>query len=84
MNVVSLNSDSDTAVYYASSVLDRLADRQALLVYSLIPEKVYRSGEMNRYLGSFREYSIDELIARAKLQQEAFSPQRLEAEQKEG
>ena len=36
---------------------------------------------MNRYLGSFREYSIDELIVRARLQQEAFSPQRLEAEQ---
>ena len=81
MNAVSLNSDSDTAVYYASSVLDRLADRQELIVYSLIPEKVYRSGEMNRYLGSFREYSIDELITRARLQQEAFSPQRLEEEQ---
>ena len=36
---------------------------------------------MNRYLGSFREYSIDELITRARLQQEAFSPQRLEEEQ---
>ena len=81
MNAVSLKSDSDTAVYYASSVLERLADRRELIAYSLIPEKVYQSGEMNRYLGSFREYSIEELIARARLQQEAFSPQRLGEEQ---
>ena len=80
MNAVSLNSDSDTAVYYASSVLERLEDRRELIAYSLIPEKVYQSGEMNRYLGSFREYSIEELIAMARRQQEAFTPQRLETE----
>lgn len=80
MNAVSLNSDSDTAVYYASSVLERLEDRGELIAYSLIPEKVYQSGEMNRYLGSFREYSIEELIAMARRQQEAFTPQRLETE----
>ena len=61
--------------------LELSEDRRELIAYSLIPEKVYRSGEMNRYLGSFREYSIEELITRARLQQETFSPQRLEEEQ---
>ena len=80
MNVVSLDSDSNTAVYYASSVLGRLEDRQELIAYSLIPEKVYQNGEMHLYLGSFREYSVDALIERAREQLEHYAPQKAEAE----
>ena len=78
MNVVSLDSDSNTAVYYASSVLGRLEDRQELIAYSLNPEKVYQNGEMNLYLGAFREYSVDELIERARQQLEHYEPEAAE------
>ena len=74
MNVVTLDSDSDTAVYYASSVLGRVEDRQELITYSLIPEKIYQSGEMKLYPGYFREYSVSELIERAREQLERYEP----------
>ncbi len=80
MNAVTLDSDSDTAVYYASSVLGRLEDRQELVSYSLIPEKIHQSGEMNLYLGCFREYSVGELIDRAREQLELYEPEAGEAE----
>ena len=80
MNAVTLDSDSDTAVYYASSVLGRLEDRQELVSYSLIPEKIHQSGEMNLYLGCFREYSVGELIDRARGQLELYEPEAGEAE----
>ena len=74
MNVVMLNSDGETAVYYAGSVLAHLEDRQELLVFSYNREKLKESGDMHYYLGSFREYSVGELIDRARIQLETYVP----------
>ena len=68
MNVVMLDSDGETAVYYADSVLTHLADREELLVYSNDRERARQEGDLRLYLGSFREYSVAELIKRAREQ----------------
>ena len=68
MNTVMLDSDSETAVYYAGSVLNHLADREELLVWSYNREKLEKSGDTYYYLGSFPEYTVRELIERAVAQ----------------
>ena len=78
MNTVMLNSEGETAVYYAGSVLAHLEDRQELLVYSLDREKLEKDGDRNLYLGYFREYSVDELIERARQQLEHYEPEAAE------
>ena len=74
MNAVMLDSDGETAVYYAKSVLAHLEDRQELLVFCSDREKMETSGDMNYYLGSFPEYTVQDLIERAKSQLAAYSP----------
>ena len=74
MNAVMLNSDGETAVYYAESVLAHLEDRGELLVTSINREQALRTGDLQLYPGSYREYSVAELIDRAKEQKEAFIP----------
>ena len=78
MNTVMLDSEGETAVYYAGSVLAHLEDRQELLVYSLDREKLEKDGDRNLYLGYFREYSVDELIERARQQLEHYEPEAAE------
>ena len=73
MNVIMLDSDGETAVYYAESVLAHLGDRNELLVYSIDRARARQTGDLKLYLGSYREYSVAELIDRARNQIEAFS-----------
>ena len=75
MNTVMLDSEGETAVYYAGSVLAHLEDRQELLVFSLDREKLEKDGDRNLYLGYFREYSVGELINRAREQLERYEPE---------
>ena len=75
MNTVMLDSDGETAVYYAGSVLTHLEDRKELLVFSLDREKLEKDGDRNLYLGYFREYSVGELINRAREQLERYEPE---------
>ena len=74
MNAVTLESESETAVYYAASILTRLADRNELLVYSYDREKVATAGDMSYYPGVFREYTVAELIERARTQLAEYEP----------
>ena len=75
MNTVMLDSDGETAVYYAGSVLTHLEDRKELLVFSLDREKLEKDGDRNLYLGYFREYSVGDLINRAREQLERYEPE---------
>lgn len=75
MNAVMLDSDGETAVYYAGSVLTHLEDRQELLIYSWDRRKLEESGDLSYYLGSYREYEVGELIDRARSQIASYSPQ---------
>lgn len=74
MNAVMLDSDGETAVYYAESVLAHLEDRGELLVCSIDRERARQTGDLQMYPGSYREYSVAELIDRAKEQIRAFTP----------
>ena len=80
LNTVMLDSDGETAVYYAGSVLAHLEDRRELVVFSLDRERLEKNGDMNYYLGFFREYNVDELIERARAQLEHDEPEAAEAE----
>ena len=60
LNVVSLSGEGTTAVYYADGVLAHLDDRHELLV------------SVGRQLGSFTEYSVEELVRRGEAQAAQF------------
>ena len=72
--------DGVDAYAFADEVRSLPEVRKALVSYSLIPEKIHQSGEMNLYLGCFREYSVGELIDRAREQLELYEPEAGEAE----
>lgn len=74
MNAVMLDSNGETAVYYADSVVTHFSDREELLVCGYDPERTAQSGDMRCYPGVFREYSVEELIARAREQLEQYEP----------
>ena len=74
LNVITLDSDGSTAVYYAASVLEHLEDRGELLVFSYDPKQMGENGERNFHLASFRELSVEELIARGQEQLKAYVP----------
>jgi hypothetical protein len=74
LNVISLDSDGTTAVYYADHVLGHLDDTQELLVCSFKKDAL-SEGNMDYWLAAFKEYTVPELIERAREQIEAFPPQ---------
>ncbi len=78
LNTVMLDSEGETAVYYAKSVLTHLDDRRELLVFGQNREKLETNGDPLCYLGYFREYTVEELIERVRSQLETFTPQRVE------
>lgn len=75
LNVISLDSDGTTAVYYADQVLGHLEDTQELLVSSFKKDAL-SEGNSDYWLAAFKEYAVSELIERAQEQIEAFRPQR--------